>query len=98
MQLNRSSYYYPAQPRDDEPLRQALREKAAQRRRFGYRRLCVGLRREGWADNHKRVFWIYQREGLQVRPRIQKRPPKERGGKPGADQRPHQSWSPDFLS
>ena len=67
MQLPRSSSYYQAQPRDDAALRQALREKAAQRRRFGYRRLCIVLRRDGWTDNHKRVFRIYQEEGLQVK-------------------------------
>ena len=63
MQLSRSSYYHQAQPRDDEPLRQALREQASQRRRFGYRRLCVVLRRDGWTDNHKRVLRLYREEG-----------------------------------
>jgi len=72
MHLSRSSYYYQAQPRDDEPLRQALREKAAQRRRFGYRRLLIVLQRDGWTDNHKRVFRIYRQEGLQVKRRIKK--------------------------
>jgi putative transposase len=98
MQLSRSSYYYPAQPSDDEPLRQALREKAAQRRRFGYRRLCVVLRRDGWTDNHKRVFRIYQEEGLQVKRRIKKRTAKWRGEKPAVAQRPNQRWSLDFMS
>ena len=79
MQLSRSSYYYQEQPRDDEPLRQALREQAARRRRFGYRRLCIVLRREGWSDNHKRVFRIYREEGLQVKRRIKKHTAKWRG-------------------
>jgi putative transposase len=65
MQLPRSSYYYQAQLRDDAPLRQALREKAAQRRRFGYRRLWIVLRREGWTDNQKRVYRLYREEGLE---------------------------------
>src|SRR5207253_2998725 len=86
MDLSRSSYYYQAQPRDDEPLRQALREKAAQRRRFGYRRLWIVLRREGWTDNHKRVFRLYREEVLQVRRRIRKRTAKWRGQKPVAAQ------------
>jgi putative transposase len=90
--------YYQGQPRDDEPLRQALREKAAQRRRFGYRRLCVVLRRDGWTDNHKRVFRLYREEGLQVKRRIRKRTAKWRGEKPAAAQRPNQRWSLDFMS
>jgi len=98
MQLSRSSYYYQARPADDEPLRQAIREKAAQRRRFGYRRLGIVLRREGWTANHKRIFRIYQEEGLQVKRRIKKHPAKWRGEKPVAAHRPNQRWSVDFMS
>jgi len=98
MQLSRSSYYYQAVPRDDEPLRRALREKAAQRRRFGYRRLVVLLRREGWTDNHKRIFRLYQEERLQVKRRIKKHTAKWRGKTPAAAQRPNQRWSLDFMS
>jgi putative transposase len=98
MQMSRSSYYYQAQPPDDESLRQALREKAAQRRRFGYRRLCVVLRRDGWTDNHKRVWRIYREEGLQVRRRLKKRTAKWRGETPAVAHRPNQRWSLDFMS
>ncbi len=98
MQLPRSSYYYRAQRRDDAPLRQALREKAAQRRRFGYRRLWIVLRREGWTDNQKRVYRLYREEGLQVKRRIKKHTAKWRGEKPAAAQRPNQRWSLDFMS
>jgi putative transposase len=98
MHLSRSSYYYQARPRDDEPLRQALREKAAQRRRFGYRRLLIVLQRDGWTDNHKRVFRLYREEGLQVKRRIKKRTAKWRGEKPVVAQRPNQRWSLDFMS
>ncbi len=98
MGLNRSSYYYQDRGRDDQPLRQALREKAAKRRRFGYRRLQVLLQRDGWRDNHKRIFRIYQEERLQVRRRTKKRAAKWRGEKPEAAQRPNQRWSLDFVS
>ena len=40
---------------------------AQERRRFGYRRLTVLLRRQGWAVNHKRVYRLYREEGLGVR-------------------------------
>ena len=45
--LARSSWYYLPQPKDDGPLRDALREKAHERKRWGYRRLIVLLRRDG---------------------------------------------------
>ena len=98
MQLPRSSYYYVAQPDHDEPLRQWLRHRAAQRRRFGYRRLLVLLRREGWGDNHKRVLRIYQEEHLQVSVRKRKRTARWRGEKPAPAQRANQRWSLDFVS
>jgi len=44
-----------------------LRELAAVRVSYGYRRLHVLLRREGWRVNHKLVYRIYKEEGLEVR-------------------------------
>ena len=54
--MERSSYRYARRRQDESGLRRRLRELAAERRRFGYRRLAVLLRREGWAVNHKRVY------------------------------------------
>ena len=51
---------------DDAGLRQRLRALAHERRRFGYRRLHVLLRREGFLVNHKRLFRIYREERLMV--------------------------------
>ena len=69
----RSSCRYRAQPRADAELGERLRSLAGERRRFGYRRLTVLLRREGWAVNPKHVYRLYQQEGLAVRPRQRKR-------------------------
>ena len=60
----RSSCCYRGQARDQAPLRQRLRELAAVRVRYGYRRLHVLLDREGWRVNHKRVDRLYREEGL----------------------------------
>jgi hypothetical protein len=54
--------YEPTRP-DDGALRQRLRELAAERRRFGYRRLGYLLAREGIAPNHKKLLRIYREEG-----------------------------------
>jgi putative transposase len=53
-------------PNDDAPLRTRLEELAAKRRRFGYRRLAVLLRRDGWKANIKRVLRVYRDAHLQV--------------------------------
>jgi putative transposase len=54
---------------DDGPLRERLRELAAERRRFGYRRLGYLLAREGMTPNHKKLLRIYREENLRVRRR-----------------------------
>ena len=62
-------YRYRSRRADDGPLRARLKELAAVRRRFGYRRLHLLLKREGNAVNHKRVLRIYREERLVVRRR-----------------------------
>jgi putative transposase len=83
---------------DDGALRQRLRELAAERRRFGYRRLGYLLAREGITPNHKKLLRIYREEGLRVR---------RRGGRKRAlgtrrpmvlPDGPNQRWSLDFVS
>jgi putative transposase len=60
--------YHSRRP-DDNELRQRLRALARERRRFGYRRLHVLRRREGFTVNHRRLFRLYREERLMVRRR-----------------------------
>jgi putative transposase len=82
----------------DAALRTRLKELAAQRMRFGYRRLTAMLTREGMAANHKRVYRLYREEGLAMRIRARRRI-RWRGpvANPAAS-RPNERWSMDFLS
>ena len=95
---DRASVRYQATRPDDAVLRERLRSLAQERRRFGYRRLHVLLRREGEIVNKKRVQRIYREERLTVR---------RRGGRKRAvgTRRPietplkvNQRWSLDFVS
>ena len=54
-------------------LRQRLRDLANERRRFGYRRLFVLLRREGEPSGINRIYRLYREEGLTVRKRRARR-------------------------
>ena len=94
-----SSYYYQSHGRRDEtPVRAALRRHAAARRRWGYRRLLVLLRREGIMDNHKRVHRLYRAEGLQVRARRRRKQKLVRGTeRPVAPASANERWSLDFV-
>jgi putative transposase len=67
--LNRSSLNYQSKRPDDSRVRQRLRELAAERRRFGYRRLGWLLAREGHVMNRKKLYRIYSEEKLTVRRR-----------------------------
>jgi putative transposase len=60
---------YAAARIDDSALRNRMKAIAHERRRFGYRRLHVLLRREGNVANHKRLFRLYREEKLAVRRR-----------------------------
>jgi putative transposase len=95
---DRSSVRYRSIRDDDAAIRGRLRELAAERRRFGYRRLHVLLGREGVVVNHKKLRRLYREERLQVR---------RRGGRKRAlgtrrpmalPQGPNQRWSLDFVS
>jgi putative transposase len=95
---DRSTVRYVSTKPDDALLRERLKALAQERRRFGYRRLHVLLRREGHAVNKKRVQRLYREEKLTVR---------RRGGRKRAmgTRRPmetpvaaNQRWSLDFVS
>jgi putative transposase len=89
---------YRSQRDPQTELRMRLRELAGSRVRYGYRRLTVLLRREGWAVNTKRVYRLYREEGLQVRTKKRgKRGAHARVPLPEAA-RPNQRWSMDFVS
>ena len=95
---DRTSMRYRSVRPDDAALRARLRELAAVRRRFGYRRLWLLLRREGVLVNRKKLRRLYREERLQVR---------RRGGRKRAlgtrapitmPLGPNQRWSLDFVS
>lgn len=74
MELGRSTHRYRLRkPARDAILRARLKELAARRMRFGYRRLTAMLVREGVAANHKRVYRLYREEGLALRIRQRRR-------------------------
>ena len=99
MGFGRSSQRYRSRRDPQVALRMRLKDLAAVRVRYGYRRLHVLLRREGWAVNHKRVHRLYAEEGLSTRTKLprRKRAWRYREGRPevgGANE----VWAMDFMS
>ena len=93
----RSSCRYVARRTMVQGLLDELRRHAAERPRFGYRRLHVLLRRGGWQVNHKRVYRLYRAEGLAVRRRKRKRLAAGLRVVLPLPTRPNERWSMDFV-
>jgi len=83
--------------RNDEPLRLRLIALAAENRRYGLPRLTVLLRREGVADNHKRIGRVYRAANLQVRKRVRRKLALGRGPASDPARMPNERWSLDFV-
>ena len=99
MMISRSVYHYRARRKDQTPLVNRIKEIAAARVRYGYQRVHILLRREGWRVNRKRVYRLYRLEGLSL---LQRRPRRHRSAMqrnrpPGAQAR-NECWSMDFVS
>ena len=97
-QFSRAAWYRPSRAPDQTALRMRIREIAHARPRFGFLRIWVMLRREGWAINRKRVRRLYRLEGLQVRMRVRRRKHMalHRGPAP-VPAGPAERWSMDFV-
>jgi putative transposase len=84
---------------DQTPLLMRIRDLARVRVRYGYFRICILLRREGWVVNHKRVHRLYREDGLSLRLKRPRRhvtaATREARTPAGA---PNDLWSMDFLS
>jgi putative transposase len=95
----RSTHRYRSIADGQAALRIRLRDLAAARVRYGYRRLHILLRREGWRVNHKRVYRLYVEEGLGLRT---KRPRRHKSSRarvgPVEVTSVNECWSMDFMS
>jgi putative transposase len=97
--FDRMSVRYQSIKADQTPLIMRIRDLARTRMRYGYFRIYILLRREGWQVNHKRVYRLYREDGLSLR---LKRPRRHvsaaRRERQPAATAPNQLWSMDFVS
>jgi putative transposase len=83
LMLERSSFYYRSHSRDHRGLSMRIKELAMTRIRFGYLRLTVLLKREGWPVGKKLVYRLYRELKLQVRSKRRKKLASQQRGPPG---------------
>jgi putative transposase len=96
--ISRSLYHYASRRPSPGAILERLKALAAEKRRYGYRRLHVLLRREGHTINRKRTYRLYREAGLAVRRRKRKQyalGDRRPLPKPIA---PNVSWSMDFVA
>lgn len=98
IRLSRSSQRYQHRRDGQVALRIRLKELAAARPRYGYLRLHILLRREGWQINRKRVYRLYRMECLELRHKKPKKRISALRIVPPVPQEPNECWSMDFVS
>nr|WP_108820637.1 IS3 family transposase [Pseudovibrio sp. Alg231-02] len=98
LKVDRSLYTYKSRRGDQAALKLRIKEICETRIRFGYRRVHVLLRREGWAVNQKRVRRLYNELGLQLRNKTPKRRVKAKLREDRQEPtHTNQVWAMDFV-
>ena len=94
--VNRQTVRYRSK-KDDESLREKIKGIALEKRRFGYRRIHMLLKRAGIQVNHKRVYRIYRASGLKVMKRSGRKKALGSGKVIHLATRKNQRWALDFV-
>ena len=96
---HRSAEYYRSRKDPKTALRGRMRELAQVRIRYGYRRLHILLRREGWSLGKEQAYRHYAEESLQLRSKRPRRRKMAAGRRERyVPKRPNQAWSMDFVA
>jgi putative transposase len=98
VKLDRMTYRYRSRRDSQDALRRRMKELASTHVRYGYRRLTVLLRREGWKVNAKRIYRLYTEEGLLVRTKQRKKIARRQRLPAPVAAYPNQCWAMDFVS
>lgn len=98
LEFDTSSYHYKSRRRGQADVELRIKEICQTRIRYGYRRVHVLLRREGWRINHKKTRRIYRELGLQLRNKTPKRRVKAKLREDRVNAtRPNETWAMDFV-
>ena len=96
--VDTSTYHYKSHRYGQAVLEKRIKEIAETRMRYGYRRVHVVLRREGWMTNIKRTYRLYSAMGLKLRNKTPRRRVKAKLREDrSAASRPNETWAMDFV-
>ena len=98
LQVARSLYIYKSRRSDQADLKIKIRDICETRVRYGYRRIHILLKREGWEVNAKKVYRLYKEMGLQLRNKVPKRRVKAKLRDDRKDPiQINETWATDFV-
>lgn len=99
MQLNRTVYRYQSVAADSSALQMRIKEIIQYRVHYGFRRVQVLLMREGFKNNHKRIYQLYQQQDPSLRDKRPRRNTAPQWRHPQTlAQRVNQMWRMDFMA
>lgn len=98
VRLERSSYYYSSRRQEDSELINRLRELSQEHPSYGFKKMFHSLRKEGYAWNHKKVYRVYKKLGLNLLRKRKRRLPLRERQNLDVPKRQNEVWSMDFMS
>lgn len=98
LNFNRSSLYYKAKRRDDQEIIELLSRLVEKHPRNGFKKLYFRIRNLGYDWNHKRIYRLYKKLGLNIRRKMKKRLPLRIKTPLTELSHPNYFWSMDFMS
>jgi putative transposase len=98
VQLNRSTFSYTPEPKDDTPIINALKDLVEKHPSIGFWQSFYRIRKQGYMWNHKAVYRVYTQMGLSIRRRAKKRLPARVKQTLFQPSEINQVWSLDFMT
>lgn len=98
MSISKTAFYYQPKKKDDEAIKNYLKQLARQHHRWGFDKMLLKAKADGKKWNHKRLYRVYCEMGLNIRVKPRKRIPKGEAKILMQPIQPNICWSMDFMS
>jgi putative transposase len=96
--IPRQSYRYQGKEKDDNEIKEVLKDLAQQHPRWGFKKMNAVIRKQKHTWNHKRTYRVYCEMKLNLRVKPKKRLPSREKVVLEQPKRANESWSIDFMS
>jgi len=98
LNLERSSYYYHPRGKEDKELADCLNELSEKHPSYGFKKMFHSLRNQGFRWNHKKVYRVYKKLGLNLMRKRRRRLASRERKNLEVPSKYNEVWSMDFMS